>query len=445
MLMLNDAQALSYNPLTMAMKRQRGIGPEPKFEKTFSPFGKECVNEIARKNGNSAFARGAFGELSIATMQSGKEDPCQFVAIKRLERALVASPDGERKELSHAVRNEVSSLQSLPAHDNIVPLLAMYVGNSKSSLALVFPYCPCDLYTSIEWRRRTFRSLLSCDVVKAVARDIFAALSHCHSSRILHRDLKPGNLLVSSTGAVKLCDFGIAKQIADIDKSIVQSTPGENGTKGLCTLYYRPPEVLFGGQAGHPSVDMYSAGTVIAELITGRPLFQGKNVLDQLSLIFDLLGTPSDASWPSCNSLPDYGKLSFKSKLPRPWDIKLPRIAEDGDLHSLLSQLITLDHSKRLSATEVIEHDWLSSSNLSRPTPDVIRNELIPPALREPLLLSPRDREVASSLAIKLAGARRTFVTSRSMSSWRGPELSNETIADVCISLHSTQSMATGP
>jgi serine/threonine protein kinase len=118
---------------------------------------------------------------------------------------------------------------------------------------------------------------------------------------------------------VKLCDFGIAKQFLDAHKSVIKPTPGATGTKGLCTLYYRPPEVLFGGQAGDPSVDMYSAGTVVAELITGRTIFQGRNVLDQLSLIFDLLGTPTDTSWPSCKSLPDYGKLTFKSKMPQPW------------------------------------------------------------------------------------------------------------------------------
>jgi serine/threonine protein kinase len=428
----------------MAMKRQRGMDAAPNFERPFSPFGKESVSKITRKDGNPTFARGAFGELSIAIRQSGETDPCQFVAVKILERALVPSrSDGDEKQLSEDVLSEVFALQSLTSHENIVSLLAMYNGKqmAKLSLSLVFPYCPCDLHTSLEWRRRTFRPLLPFDVVKAIAQDVFAALNHCHNSGILHRDLKPGNLLVSSTGAVKLCDFGIAKQFLDAQKSIIKPTPGATGTKGLCTLYYRPPEVLFGGQAGDPSVDMYSAGTVVAELITGRTIFQGRNVLDQLSLIFDLLGTPTDTSWPSCKSLPDYGKLTFKSKMPQPWETTLPRTTEDSNLHNLLSRLIALDPSKRLSSKEALEHAWLSSFNPVPAPLETLRKELIPPQLREPILLSPENKAVASSLAIKLAGKRRTFLTSQSVSLWNGPEILEESIAAVCASLRSAQEM----
>eukprot|EP00980_Cylindrotheca_fusiformis_P012563 scaffold3084_cov144-Cylindrotheca_fusiformis.AAC.11 len=417
----------------MAVEQDNGMDAVPNVDKTFSPFGKESIHEIDRRDGNPVFARGAFGDLSIAIQHNSETEPCRFVAIKRLGQAVVPSPK-IGMELSKDVLNEISALHNLSYHENIIPLLAMYSGKSKS-LSLVFPYCPCDLHISLEWRRRTFRPLLTLDVVKTVTRDIFAALNHCHDSGIIHRDLKPGNLLVSSMGVVKLCDFGIARQVADVDKSIVALAPGEIGTKGLCTLYYRPPEVLFGGKASHPSVDMYSAGVVVAELITGRPIFEGKNVLDQLSLIFDFLGTPTDASWPSCNSLPDFGKLSFKSKLPQPWERILPRTTEDRALHNLLSQLVVLDPKRRLSSKEALEDEMLSASGPPLAGSDVLRNELIPTQLRVPILLLPQNRAVASSLALKTAGTRRNFFISGQLSLWKGPDLSNESIADACTSL----------
>jgi serine/threonine protein kinase len=132
-----------------------------------------------------------------------------------------------------------------------------------TSLSLAFSYAPVDLYLSSEWRRRSFLPLLPFDVVKTIARDIFAALAHCH-----HRDVKPGNLLVTSAGVIQLCDFGLAKPFLakqptnndNNDNSQPPITAGESGTKGLCTLYYRPPEVLLGGPATDPAIDMCSAG-----------------------------------------------------------------------------------------------------------------------------------------------------------------------------------------
>lgn len=403
------------------MKRQRPT--EPLVGNRISPFGKYSIYEI-KKDGNPTFARGAFGELSIALQQQEQDDgPFQFVAIKTIGGAVAVSAEDDQLQLSEDVVNEVSVLSMLPRHDNVVSLVALFETGGRN-LSLAFPYYPCDLHISLEWRRRTFLPLLPLGIIKVIAKDIFSALQHCHESGILHRDLKPGNLLVSSNGVIKLCDFGIAKHVAANDSQPpIEPTEGQTGTKGLCTLYYRPPELLLGGSANHMGVDMYSAGVVVAEMVIGGTMFAGKNVIDQLSVIFDFLGTPTKESWPSCESLPDYGKLAFKAKEPKKWETTFPRVTEDKDLYSLVKNLVLLDPSKRLTSREAVEHSWFS--NIASKEESIRRNlrcDLIPPVLREPMLIAPKNQALVSKVGVTVASQRRTFLNSKSVSNWESTD-----------------------
>jgi serine/threonine protein kinase len=428
----------------MALKRHRGNASTLNdVNKWISCFGEEDIHEIV-KQGNPTFTRGAFGELSIAVRQSSDDDNrCRFVAIKTIERSMTSTGPSlgqGKQQISRDIFNELCALRYLNPHPNIVPLVALYPAKqahlSRASLSLVFSYSPVDLHLSLEWRRRTFLPFLSFDILKTILRDVLTALAHCHSFGVLHRDIKPGNLLVSSSGIIQLCDFGLAKPFTDEnnDAIIVQPSAGESGTKGLCTLYYRPPEVLLGGPASDPAVDMYSAGTVLAELTTGgKPLFQGQNVLDQLALVFDFLGTPTDASWPTAKDMPDFGKLHFTAKSPKTWVETAPRVTESPHLEAFLSQLVTLDPGRRLSAKQALEHEWLSAKP-SLASYRQLREELIPPKLQEPLLLSPKDASIASRLAIDMAAKRRSFLTTHTVS-WKGPDLPpTKTLSDLCTS-----------
>lgn len=388
------------------------LGDTP-VESWLTCFGKEFVNDLGEK-GKARLTRGAFGDISVALYH--KHDRPELVAVKTLTQIVNPVPWGsnEPRTLSSEVACELWALRHLNPHPNIVTLLALYPGMDQAlagnTLSLAFEYCPVDLQLSLDWRRRAFMPLLSHETVRAVTYDVFVALQHAHSHGILHRDIKPGNLLVSSTGVIKLCDFGLAKPFAN-PKDDKQPVENVQGPRAMCTRYYRPPELLFGGDADEPSIDSWSAGTVVAELLLNRPLFCGVSDLDQLKKIFGCLGTPSETNFPGAFDLPDFGKLLFVDQPALPWSTILPRAVESTHLVDFLQGLVALDPATRRTASATLQHAWLQQGyNTSR---SVLQRELIPNDLQEPVLLSTTDPDltVSTQQALAAAASRRTFFT----------------------------------
>ena len=446
-----------------------------------SPFGQDDIHEI--RGGNPLFARGAFGELSIAVRRrshshkQSSSSPAEhssfslysLVAVKEIHNAITKGGGGggggghffgqsqqssqsqQQQQLSNEVFSELLALRLLHPHPNIATLVAVYPGKdggrNHGSLSLVFPYCPMDLNEILTIRKRNFQQPLAFRFLKTIFRDVFDAIAHCHDNGILHRDIKPGNLLVSSKGRIILCDFGLAKPFLSFEKEkneqIVASDNINVVEKGLCTLYYRPPEVLLGGPSAFPSVDMWSAGIVLIELIAGRSLWPGRNVIDQLSLVFDALGTPNETTWPSVRRLPDWGKLNFGTKSAKLWENMLPRAAESSMLIDLVSKLLKLNPVKRLTARQALDHSWLKENGTGG-SPVVatafttasanhreLRDELIQPSVLDiPPLLFPEKREIVEKIGLGVVEARRSiFSSSKQMNEqlkhcWDGPKTS---------------------
>ena len=121
----------------------------------------------------------------------------------------------------------------------------------------------------------------------------------------MHRDLKPGNLLISNEGVIKYSDFGLARYY-DKEELKDKDTESAKLTRNVATRYYRPPEVLYGTYNYDFSIDIWSAGCIMGELVLGDFLFKGENEIDQLTKIFSTLGNAVEDNWPGVSDLPNY-------------------------------------------------------------------------------------------------------------------------------------------
>ena len=124
--------------------------------------------------------------------------------------------------------------------------------------------------------------------IKSFLYQLCNGIAKCHKHKVLHRDLKPQNLLINSNGILKLADFGLARAFG---------IPVKNFTHEVVTLWYRAPDILLESKDYNTSVDIWSAGCIFAELVTKKALFPGRNEDDQLKKIFKIMGTPNDEGW----------------------------------------------------------------------------------------------------------------------------------------------------
>jgi cyclin-dependent kinase 2 len=213
----------------------------------------------------------------------------RVVALKKIRL------DTECEGVPSTAIREISILKELD-HKNVVSLLDVLYCDRK--LFLVFEYLDYDLKKFMDKHAPTG---IPIPTVKKYLYQLLEGVAYCHSNRVLHRDLKPQNLLISVQGCIKLADFGLARAFG---------VPVRTYTHEVVTLWYRSPELLLGSQYYSTPVDIWSIGCIFAEMITKRPLFPGDSEIDQLFRIFRTLGTPDECSWPGISTLPDY-KSSF--------------------------------------------------------------------------------------------------------------------------------------
>lgn len=215
---------------------------------------------------------------------------------------------------------------------------------------LVFEFCVCDLASIIDHSRLSFSKA----EVKYLLQSLLRALEALHAQHIIHRDVKLPNIFLTKTGELKLGDFGLARLFC----------PNEPLTADVVTVWYRSPELLFGLDTYTASIDIWSAGCVFAELLGGIPLLPGKNEQDQVSLICNLVGTPSSAIWPDVEKLPKFGNFTFPSNTYNNLPIRFPR--ETPHCLNLLNQLLICDPAKRISAREGLRHPYFSEAPLPK-------------------------------------------------------------------------------
>ncbi|KAK7072482.1 cyclin-dependent kinase 5 [Halocaridina rubra] len=277
------------------------------------------------------------GEGTYGTVFKAKNRETQeIVALKR-----VRLDDDDEGVPSSALR-EICLLKELK-HKNIVRLHDVL--HSDRKLTLVFEHCDQDL-------KKYFDSLngeIDPDIVKSFMFQLLRGLEFCHSRNVLHRDLKPQNLLINKSGELKLADFGLARAFG---------IPVRCYSAEVVTLWYRPPDVLFGAKLYNTSIDMWSAGCIFAELANaGRPLFPGSDVDDQLKRIFKLLGTPTEDTWPGMTSLPDYKTFPLYQPTMSLAQV-CPKLSSKG--RDLAQRLLICNPAVRMSAEDAMTHSYFA-------------------------------------------------------------------------------------
>lgn len=248
--------------------------------------------------------------------------------------------DSEEGTPSTAIR-EISLMKELK-HENIVGLHDVI--HTENKLMLVFEYMDRDLKRYMDTRGD--RGQLDYVTIKSFMQQLLRGVAFCHENRVLHRDLKPQNLLINSKGQLKLGDFGLARAFG---------IPVNTFSNEVVTLWYRAPDVLLGSRTYNTSIDIWSAGCIMAEMYTGRPLFPGTTNEDQLQKIFRLMGTPSERSWPGISQLPEY-KPNFPVYATQDLRVILPQIDQLG--LDLLIRMLQLRPDRRISAHEALAHPW---------------------------------------------------------------------------------------
>lgn len=234
---------------------------------------------------------------------------------------------------------EISLVRELN-HPNIVKLQSII--RTQGRLWLVFEYCDFDLKKLYDLNSKPMNPI----IVQSFMFQLLKGVAYCHNHRVLHRDLKPQNLLVTSEGTLKLADFGLARAF---------NIPFKHYTHEVVTLWYRCPEILLGCDVYDTSVDLWSAGTIMAEMLTHNPLFVGDSEIATIFKIFRLLGTPDDTNWPGVRSLKNYS-----STFPR-WKgegIASKVTGIPPRTLNLLTNLVTLEPRSRLSALEALRHPY---------------------------------------------------------------------------------------
>ncbi|QOU19562.1 negative regulator of the PHO system [Brettanomyces bruxellensis] len=277
------------------------------------------------------------GEGTYATVYKGRNRQLgTLVALKEINL------DSEEGTPSTAIR-EISIMKEL-RHENIVTLYDVI--HTENKLTLVFEHMDKDLKKYMDAYGNRNGSLPA-PVVKSFMFQLLKGIAFCHDNRVLHRDLKPQNLLINNKGQLKLGDFGLARAFG---------IPVNTFSNEVVTLWYRAPDVLLGSRNYTTSIDMWSAGCILAEMFSGKPLFTGSSNEDQLKKIFRIMGTPNERTWPGVSSYPNY-KPDFSVFIPQDLRILIPSI-EPGAL-DLVQRLLQMRPEMRISARQALNHEWL--------------------------------------------------------------------------------------
>ncbi|XP_010001162.1 PREDICTED: mitogen-activated protein kinase 15, partial [Chaetura pelagica] len=264
---------------------------------------------------------------------------------------------------------EVVFLQEFGAHPNIIKLLDVIPAENDKDIYLIFESMETDLHAVIQ------KGGLLKDIHKSyILYQLLKATKFIHSGNVIHRDQKPSNVLLDAECCVKLCDFGLARSLAQLGQD--QEDPAL--TDYVATRWYRAPEILLSSPRYTKGVDMWSLGCILGELLLGKPLFPGTSTVNQLEQILRVIPAPSPEGilgWESQAGTFSPCVLARRRRVTL--EELLPPSAPPPAL-DLLKKLLVFDPGKRLSAEEALEHPYVRRFHCPAQEPSLGHEVVLP-------------------------------------------------------------------
>ncbi|KAL0917675.1 hypothetical protein M5K25_012754 [Dendrobium thyrsiflorum] len=304
----------------------------------------EAVNGWLPRRADSFEKLNKIGQGTYSNVYKARDlQTRKIVALKKV-RFVNMDPESVR-----FMAREIHILRKLD-HPNIVKLEGIVTSRMSCNLYLVFEYMDHDLAGLASTPGIKFTE----PQIKCYMQQLFRGLEYCHSHGILHRDIKGSNLLIDNDGNLKIADFGLATFFK----------PGQNQslTSRVVTLWYRPPELLLGATEYGVTVDLWSSGCILAELLVGKPIMPGRTEVEQLHKIFKLCGSPPEDYW-------------RKPKLPHATIFKpqrqYPRRIEETfrdcppSALALLDSLLAIQPEDRGTATSALQSKFFTTNPLA--------------------------------------------------------------------------------
>ncbi|KAM4123480.1 hypothetical protein ACJW30_01G163300 [Castanea mollissima] len=300
---------------------------------------RKVLSALVVKSADSYDKLSKVGQGTYSNVYKARDrDTNKIVALKKV-RFDISQPDSVK-----FMAREMIFLHKLD-HPNIIKLQGLATSRMHYSLYLVFDFMETDLATIIFRREER----LTESQVKCYMHQLLSGLKYCHDSGIIHRDIKAANILIDKNGVLKIADFGLANNYRTNNPL----------TNRVVTLWYRAPELLLGAIHYKDGIDLWSAGCLLAEMLSGTAIMPGKTEVEQIDMIFRLCGTPSEEYWEKL-------KLHKKFRLPkykRSLENAFRKFPESS--LGLLRTLLALDPTHRGSASSALQDEFFYTSPLA--------------------------------------------------------------------------------
>ncbi|XP_076029347.1 cyclin-dependent kinase 20-like [Oratosquilla oratoria] len=245
---------------------------------------------------------------------------------------------------------EIKALQEVNS-SHVVRLLDVF--GEGAGFVLVFELMLGDLGEMIRDASRP----LTQPQIKSYMTMLLSGVAYLHQHHIMHRDLKPANLLISETGQLKIADLGLCRVFCQTEKH------KRLYSHQVATRWYRAPELLYGARRYDEGVDLWAVGCIFGDLLNNSPVFPGESDIDQLCVVLQTLGTPSERNWPGLTQLPDYKKITFPKSKAVPLELVLPDASPDA--LDLIKKFLIYSSEKRIRADKALLHTYFFTPPLA--------------------------------------------------------------------------------